>query len=39
LVYLIEGAAAVLIFPDDVIGRTDDELLALVRERFDEIQG
>lgn len=36
LVYLVEGARAIL--PADVIGRTDDELLALVRERR-ETQG
>jgi hypothetical protein len=34
LICLIEGAP--VIFPADVIGKTDDELLALVREWCDE---
>jgi hypothetical protein len=40
LIYTVRGkSGSIAIFPEDVTGRTDDELLAFVRERLNEEAG
>ena len=36
LLVAVEGNPPVAIFPDDMVGKSDDELLAFVRARLDE---
>lgn len=36
LVVVRDGSRSVVIFPDQVVGKSDDELLASIAERLDE---